>query len=272
MTSHDVVAIARKTLHERKIGHLGTLDPAASGLMVLAVGKKALKTIELFEKQPKTYLATICFGETSSTYDSEGVLTTTDVKPGWPKPTEHQLSLLLKDHFTGDIQQVPPAHSALHINGERAYKKARRGEQVNMPTRDVTIHHCSLKDFSYPNANIAIGCSSGTYIRSIAHDIGQHLRFGAYLRALHRTTVGQFSVNNSVTTDSIDWKHIIPLKQILKPFTALEITPQQYIDFQHGKDLEKTDELSEPLIAWCEGLPVALLETKAGLWHPRKVF
>jgi tRNA pseudouridine55 synthase len=272
MTSHDVVAIVRRTLHEKKVGHLGTLDPAATGLMVLAVGKKALKTIELFNKLPKTYQAELVFGVTSTTYDREGVLTNVQAKPGWPEPTWHDIQNTLTDNFIGKISQTPPVFSALHIDGERAYQKARRGETVTMPSREVEISKCDLLTYKFPTASIEVACGSGTYIRSIAHDLGQQLRWGAYLSALHRTTFGQWNIKNAVNLEELDWKHITPLKEILTCFQKIEVTPEQYINLQHGKDLAKQKDLVGPVIAWCEGLPVALLEEKAGLWHPRKVF
>jgi len=221
---------------------------------------------------PKTYRAEIILGATSSTYDKEGAITTTEPKPGWQQPTWHDVQNLLADHFTGKIKQVPPAYSALHINGERAYQKARRGEDVSMPTRDIEITKCELLQYEFPTASIEVSCSSGTYIRSIANDVGQQLRWGAYLSGLHRTTFGQWNVENAVTLDELDWKHITPLKEVLTSFERLEVAPEQYLNLQHGKDLEKTKDITEPVIAWCEGLPVALLETKGECWHPRKVF
>lgn len=129
-TSHDAVAMVRRSLPERSVGHLGTLDPAATGLLVMAVGKKALKVVQLFSEMTKEYEADILFGKVSTTYDGEGIIKQFDIGMGWVPPEHSQLQQIIKDRFTGKISQVPPAHSAVHVSGERAYNKARQGHQI----------------------------------------------------------------------------------------------------------------------------------------------
>ena len=197
-TSHDVVATVRKQLTERNVGHLGTLDPLATGLLVLAVGSKALKVIELFSALEKEYVVTLRFGAVSSTFDSTGVIEEVQAKPGWQAPDLVQLRNIIAQRFIGKIAQTPPQHSAIHVNGQRAYELARKGKEFELPKREVTIKSCEVVSYEYPNATLRIVCSSGTYIRSLVHELGEVIRFGAYMTDLRRTRVGEWSVENAV--------------------------------------------------------------------------
>lgn len=272
-TSHDVVQKVRHALHEPKIGHLGTLDPAATGLLVLFVGKKALKTVELFEGSDKEYEAAIHLGKISSTYDGEGVIEDVPEKSGWAAPNEVKLLDILKTSFIGTIKQRPPAHSAVHVHGKRAYEIIRKNPQadLDMPEREVEISNMQLISYGYPNVKLRIACSSGTYIRSIAHDLGKLLRCGGYLEKLRRTRVGSWSLDYAHKLEDVTWGQIIPLKEILTVFPRVDIDEKQWKDVQHGKliDVQINDELS---IAWHEDLPVAIFEKKSDGAHPRKVF
>jgi len=138
-TSHDCVATVRSRLYEKKVGHLGTLDPQAEGLLVLAVGAKALKVVELFNELPKEYEAQIRFGVVSTTYDSEGILTKQKPKPGWVVPERINLECVIEDRFIGRVEQVPPGYSAVKISGERAYRKMRQGKGVHR-VRHPLVH------------------------------------------------------------------------------------------------------------------------------------
>ena len=178
MTSFGVVARVRRKLTEKagkkvKVGHTGTLDPFATGLMILLVGK-ACKQAGKFSKLDKTYEATIVLGETSTTGDPEGEIS----HASRVVPTEEDIKKALK-HFTGFIMQTPPAFSAIKIDGQRAYKLARDGKKVDMPQREVTIYKLELVDYTYPKLKIRTHVSSGTYIRTLAEDIGKVLKTGA---------------------------------------------------------------------------------------------
>lgn len=193
MSSFGVVARVRRQLtvaagHKVKVGHTGTLDPFATGLMILVVGKEC-KNAGNYSKLDKTYEATIKLGETSSTGDPEGEITPVSATT----PTK-QTVLEALEAFTGQIQQTPPAFSAIKINGQRAYKLARKGEAVEIPTRTVNIYTLELLDYAYPNIKIRTHVSSGTYIRSLAEDIGTKLGTGAYCSELRRTVIDQWSV------------------------------------------------------------------------------
>ena len=275
LTSHDVVASVRKILHEQSIGHIGTLDPLATGLLVLFVGKKALKVLELFQGLPKTYEARITFGKVSATYDREGPLEEVQPKKGWSPPTEKQLLELLATAFTGDHTQTPPMHSAIHIDGERAYEIIRKNPHTlfTPPTRTVRITKMQLLSYAYPSACIRITCSSGTYIRSLAHELGELLRCGAYLDGLKRTKVGDWKLEDSKPLEKISWVDVLPLKDMLLPFPKKELSDEEWKEIEHGRSIPFS--LSEePCIAWHRELPVAILEKDPkdpGKVKPRKV-
>ncbi|MDR0397644.1 MAG: tRNA pseudouridine(55) synthase TruB [Candidatus Nomurabacteria bacterium] len=202
MTSFGVVARVRRVLsqqagHKVRVGHTGTLDPFATGLMVVLTGKQT-KNAEKYSKLDKVYEATIKLGETSTTGDPEGEISTAGSST---RPT-HQAVLDALERFTGQIVQKPPAFSAIKVGGERAYKLARAGKKVDIPSRKVTIYSLKLSDYSYPYLKIVTHVSSGTYIRTLAEDIGVELGTGAYTTTLRRTRVGNFDIKNAqVLTD-----------------------------------------------------------------------
>jgi tRNA pseudouridine55 synthase len=270
-----MVASVRRMLSEKNVGHLGTLDPAAQGLMVLAVGSKALKVVEFFNKLPKQYVAEVQFGEESTTYDTEGVLSEYPRKAGWNPPDDaSRIQALLSDRFLGTISQVPPMHSAIHVGGERAYKKAMRGENVEMKARETVISECTILEYAYPRLTMCVGCSSGTYIRSLAHDLGQAMRCGAYLKSLSRTKVGDWSLDTAVAPEDVRWSDIVPLKDILLPLGGREMSDAEWKELQFGRSITGLLPACGFLLAWHQGLPVAILEhdkKREGMLKPRKV-
>ncbi len=272
-TSHDVVQTVRRALPERDVGHLGTLDPQASGLLVLAVGSKALKVVELFSGLNKEYKAHIRFGEISTTYDAAGTLEAVALKPGWIAPEQGSLQRIISDQFVGKIDQVPPGYSAIHIAGERAYRKMQQGKNVVMPSRKVEVLSYHIDSYNFPDLHVTISCSAGTYIRSLAHDLGQVLGCGAHLGGLRRTKVGQWRVEDAALPANVAWTQVSPLKEILASLPKVEISSLEGEALRHGKDIDH--EVHPDTIAWCEGLPMALLvPCKDGTRraHPRKVF
>ena len=198
MTSFGVVARVRRVLTQRagkkvKVGHCGTLDPFATGLLMLCVGKEC-KNAGMYTKLDKVYEATFRLGQTSSTGDPEGELT--DVSNRQPSRDEIER---LMGKFTGEIKQRPPIFSALKINGVRAYKLARKGEDVEIPERTITIHSLELIDYTYPDVKIRTHVSSGTYIRSLASDMGEALGTGAYCTQLRRNAIANWQVTDART-------------------------------------------------------------------------
>ncbi len=270
-TSHDIVGKVRRVLSERGVGHLGTLDPAAEGLMVLAVGAKALKVVELFAGLSKEYEADITFGATSTTYDREGMITKVEERAGWKPPSQSELSLLLTQRFLGKVSQIPPIFSAVRVSGERAYRKARQGKNVAMPAREVEIFACEVLSYKYPKARLRIECSAGTYIRTIAHDIGEVLRCGAYLSGLTRTMVGTWSLDDAHDAERSAWAHVLPLKDVLRDLESVELSDEEWNALKHGKEIKGS--CPKNTIGWHGGLPCVLLEEgkAAGSIKPRKV-
>lgn len=193
MTSFGVVARLRRVLSQQagkkvKVGHTGTLDPFATGLMILVTGKKC-REAETYTKLDKWYEAEIVLGQVSTTGDPEGELT--DISDRQPMQAEIEQVL---QQFTGEIRQRPPIFSAIKINGQRAYKLARDGQEVEIPERTVQICTLELVDYTYPNLKIRVHVSSGTYIRSLADDIGKTLGVGAYCQALRRTKIANYDI------------------------------------------------------------------------------
>lgn len=193
MTSFGVVARIRRVLSERqgkkvKVGHTGTLDPFATGLMIIVVGKEC-KNAGMYSKLDKVYEATIQLGAVSTTGDPEGEITPVGDKV----PTLDEVHAALAV-FTGEITQTPPIYSAIKIDGERAYKLARAGKPVDMPARQITVHTLELVEYAYPLLKIRTHVSSGTYIRTLAQDIGTHLGTGAYCLQLRRTKIADWDI------------------------------------------------------------------------------
>lgn len=202
MTSFGVVARVRRVLSEKggkkvKVGHTGTLDPFATGLMILVTGKEC-KNAEKYSKLDKVYEATLRLGQTSTTGDPEGEIT----EVSSTQPSKEEIEAALRQ-FTGEITQRPPIFSAIKINGQRAYKLARDGKEVEIPLRKVTVYSLELLDYAYPEVKIRTHVSSGTYIRSLAEDIGAVLKTGAYCIQLRRTSTANWQVSNASSLEDL---------------------------------------------------------------------
>lgn len=193
-TSHDVVAYLRRKLGVKKIGHAGTLDPFATGLLIVGVGREATKRLAEFLKMDKSYEATVRLGARSDTDDRTGTITPTS-----PPPVEQREETIRQTlgRFVGTIEQVPPAYSAKKVAGKKMYELARRGFVVEQKPVTVTIHSIELLDYQWPLARIRVSVSSGTYIRALARDVGESLGVGGYLEELRRTSIGNFKVENA---------------------------------------------------------------------------
>lgn len=201
-TSHDVVAKVRGVIKAEigqkvKIGHTGTLDPMATGLLILVVGSYTKRAGE-FSKMDKIYEAEVTLGAVSTTADAEGEIT----QKSTHRPSREQVAEAL-NKFIGEIQQVPPAFSAIKVDGQRAYKSARAGQAVKIEPRQVKIYDITDVDYDYPKLKFTAKVSSGTYIRSLAEDIGKALATGAYLSALRRTQVQDFEVKNALKIEDL---------------------------------------------------------------------
>lgn len=274
-TSHDIVRLARRALDTRRIGHTGTLDPFASGLLLLCVGR-ATRLSEYLSRLPKTYIATIRFGSRTDTLDSTGsVVAESDA---WRELSAGAVREALAD-LEGDQLQVPPVYSAKKVDGERLHRRARRGESVAPEAVPVTIHRLEVLDVSLPDVRIEVECSSGTYVRSIARDAGQLLVTEAHLFGLRRTRIGEFRVEDAIGTNALEAGEDVE-GALIDPLTAVGHFPQLDVDGDDAADLLHGREIAVPETGLPDG-PVALAlgthllaigEVEGERLRPRKVF
>ncbi|HET9984771.1 MAG TPA: tRNA pseudouridine(55) synthase TruB [Longimicrobiales bacterium] len=274
-TSHDAVAVARRVLGVRRIGHTGTLDPFASGLLLLCVGR-ATRIAEYLTGLPKTYRALARLGIATDTDDRTG-------RPIGGSETWRDLSAAEVEAalqaMVGPQLQVPPAYSAKKQGGERMYERARRGEPVDLPAVPVTIHGIDVVGLDLPDVEFDVECSSGTYIRSIARDLGERLGTGGHLVALRRTRIGRHDVGVAVPLDRLGDPETVA-QAWLSPASALSHLPPAQADareaeeISHGAPISAPDGLpEETLVAVVhDGGLIAVAEARGGLLRPRKVF
>jgi len=238
MTSHDVVDAIRKRFRTRRVGHAGTLDPDATGVLLLGLGK-ATRFLSYAQASPKSYRTTAVFGVTTTTQDASGEVV--DQRPVDISEEEVRAALA---GLTGPIEQVPPMVSAVRIGGERLYKKAQRGEEVERAARPVTIYELELVSFAIepPEAVLDVRCSAGTYVRTLVHDLGANLGCGAHLRALRRTASGGFTEADAVPLDDIGDAHLLTLAHAVRDLTTVEIDGDAARLVTHGRRLPLSSE------------------------------
>lgn len=277
-TSHDIVAAVRRGTGERRIGHAGTLDPLAEGVLVLALGK-ATRLIEYLSAARKEYSAALTLGITTDSYDTEGqTVTSCD---GGARPTLAEVEDALAE-FRGAIQQKPPVYSAIKIDGKPAHRRVRAGETVELAAREVTIYSAQIAAYDYPLLGIDVACSAGTYIRSLAHDLGQALGCGAALSKLVRTASGDFRAADSVRWDDLtrafddgSWaRYLLPADHGAKSLPALTLDAESIADVLHGRAIRSADRPDGLCRAYSpDGELIAILTAAPadGLWHPHKV-
>lgn len=234
MTSHDVVDAVRKRLGMRKVGHAGTLDPDATGVLLVGVGR-ATRFLSYAQEGPKRYRAVAAFGSATTTQDASGEVT--ERRPA--EIAAHDVEVALKG-FTGELQQLPPMVSAVKIGGEPLYKKALRGEEVERKPRTVTIHSLELiafEDGEEPRAELDVACSAGTYIRTLVHDLGEHLGCGAHIATLHRTEAGGFTDKECVPLDRVTEEALLPLRDAVRDLPVLEVAEDDEALVTNGRPL-----------------------------------
>ena len=234
MTSHDVVARVRRLAGTRKVGHAGTLDPMATGVLVLGVNR-ATRLLGHLMLTEKSYDATIRLGVTTTTDDAEGEVVSTTATDDLD---EAEVRRVLAG-FVGEIDQVPSAVSAIKVGGKRAYQRVREGEQVELQSRRVTIHALTVLEVSGPDVRISVRCSSGTYIRAIARDAGAGLGVGGHLTTLRRTAVGEFGLDRAHTLDELaDEFAMLPIAEAARStFDAVDLDEEQARDVRFGRAL-----------------------------------
>ena len=235
MTSHDVVARVRRLAGTRKVGHAGTLDPMATGVLVLGV-ERATRLLGHLMLTEKAYDATIRLGVSTTTDDAEGEVTATSTTDG-VDPDDVRAALA---RFVGDIEQVPTAVSAIKVDGKRAYARVRDGEQVELKARPVTIHELVVHEVALPDVRISVRCSSGTYVRAIARDLGAALGVGGHLTSLRRTAVGPFDLSVARTLEQLsDDFSVVPIADAARStFPVVELDEEQAAHVRFGRALD----------------------------------
>ena len=262
ITSHDVVSRVRKLVGTRKVGHAGTLDPMATGLLVLGI-ESGTKLLTFIVGKDKTYEATIRLGSSTVTDDREGEVLTF-ATPELLAVISEEAILAGISKLTGVIQQKPSAVSAIKVDGERAYARVRAGEEVDLPSREVTVSRFEvLGEIRFTNEyielDVVVDCSSGTYIRALARDLGKDLGVGGHLTALRRTRIGEFDLSTAYDFSDGSPVNIIELADAAKTsLPYIEISTQDEIDLRFGKRIAGT--LAEPAAALCSGELVAVVE------------
>ena len=270
-TSHDVVAVLRKVVGQKKIGHTGTLDPDATGVLPVCLGR-ATKVCELLTDHDKTYEALLLLGKTTDTQDISGeVLEERD--PG--NLTEEEVRSCIES-FIGEYDQIPPMYSALKVNGKKLYELAREGKTVERKSRKVQIHGIRILEMNLPHVRMEVDCSKGTYIRTLCHDIGEKLQVGGCMEELERTKVGRFLKEDAVTLDEVRQKMeqgegaelFTPLDQIFAELPAVTVTDAKVWMSYNGNDLQERFLLEKE--AWTDGQEVRVYDSRKnfiGLYH-----
>jgi len=281
MTSHDVVQIIRRGTGIRRAGHTGTLDPRASGVLVVLIGP-AVRLSEFVSAADKRYQATLRMGTSTDTYDAEGRITETrDVS----SISEEQFTEIIQN-YKGEVEQVPPPYSAVKVKGKKAYQEAREGKDVKLEPRKINVYSLELLEWAPPEAVIDVFCSSGTYVRSLAHDLGNDLGTGAYLIGLRRTKSGSFTLRDAVPLRQLqdaflagEWyRYLIPAAEALSDWPSIELNAEQVemVRFGHRIPADPLQETRDGLVRSIteQGDLVALLKyiEEDQEWQPKKVF
>lgn len=243
ITSHDVVDRVRKLMGIRQVGHAGTLDPFATGLLIVAVGP-ATRLLEYVVGLPKMYEAQITLGATSDTDDKTGTISKVSEAR---KVSINDVNKVL-DSFLGQQSQTPPRYAAIKVRGKKLYEYARSNTFVELTPRQVTIYSISLQTYDYPIMEFTVECSSGTYIRALGRDIGQALKTGAYVSALRRTRIGKWSVADAAQLDALSKKtihdYLLPPEELVQHLPAIALTREQTAAFRHSQKVELVKEIS----------------------------
>lgn len=259
ITSHDVVNQLRRRFQTRRVGHAGTLDPMATGLLVIAIGP-ATRFLQYLNLEPKVYVAEVTFGQSTTTQDAEGEVLT-------ERPVPADLCEQIRQHITkfqGEIQQVPPMYSAVKMGGKALYTYARAGVEIEREPRTVFIHGLEISEVGDQTARAKITCSGGTYVRTLAHDLGEAIGCGAHLSALNRTECGRFHIRDAVSFDEASPAHLSPLDQALKPLPMLQLNESQLAHIYQGRAIESPGVQGHFIVLLNEASEVVSIARKTG--------
>ena len=268
ITSHDVVSRMRKRFDTRRIGHAGTLDPLATGLLVVAVGP-ATRFLQYLHLEPKEYVTTFRFGIETSTFDAEGeVVSERQIPEDLVQRINEELP-----QFREEIKQLPPMYSAVKRAGRPLYSYARKGETVERQLREVYIEEYELLNTDESEATFRIVCSGGTYVRTLAHDLGQAVGCGAHVSSLCRTQVGRFHIDQAVEIDDAGPQDLIPLAEALEPMPVVSLNAGQFRLVQNGHFVKVAEPPTAPLAALADedGNVVSVARVQHNELHPECV-
>jgi tRNA pseudouridine55 synthase len=273
MTSHDVVAIARRALGERRIGHTGTLDPLATGVLVLACGR-ATRLVRFLAASDKEYQATVRFGMTTDSYDVTGNQTSRSAL----RPERDAVARALAS-LTGSYRQTPPAFSAKKVAGRRAYNMARQEQVVELTPVPVTVSLTELETFSGDTATVRLACSAGFYVRAFAHSLGELTGTGACLDALRRTRSGEFTLEGAVSVEQLSSGRLttplVPLNRLLSTLPLVRVTDEGRNRVSHGQELEASSGADAEWVRLMDGdgrlVAIAKPGSRPGSLHPAVV-
>lgn len=249
LTSHDVVNRVRRLLGTRRVGHAGTLDPLATGVLVVAVGP-ATRFLQYLPLEPKEYVAEVAFGRATTTFDAEGETTAQGDVPG---DLDERIAATVP-RFFGLIKQTPPMYSAVKVGGQPLYKAARRGEEIDRPSRQVHIATFETVGASGDGRTMRIVCSGGTYVRTLAHDLGEAMGVPAHLSGLRRVAVGRFREADTVPLEGVSGSMLRPLGESLDPMPRLTLDEGQVRAVRDGKALRWDDPPEGFFAALCDGM------------------
>ena len=266
MTSHDVVQHVRKKFHISKVGHLGTLDPMATGVLPVSVGK-ATRMAQFLPTFPKEYEGEIRFGFATDTYDREGIPTTDPV----PLEGDGKHIREAMQQFVGTLDQIPPPFSAKKIGGVPSYKLARRNQAVEMTPVRVEIERFDLVSFDPPFATFRVVCSAGTYIRSLVHELGSQVGCGAHLSALRRTRSGDFTIEGAVDLERMTETDLVPMDRLLSSWPRIEVSEAEETKVIHGNEIRGASSGDFARIFNKKGEFIALASVQSGWVRPRLV-
>jgi tRNA pseudouridine55 synthase len=263
MTSHDVVQAIRKKFQMSKVGHLGTLDPMATGVLPVSLGK-ATRIAQFLPSSPKEYEGEVRFGFSTNTYDREGIPTSEE------RPLEGNVEEAMRS-LTGSLDQVPPPFSAKKVGGVPSHKLARRNQAVELAPSRVEVLEFAMLALNPPLMTFRAVCSPGTYIRSLAHDLGQRLGCGAHLTALRRTRSGDFRIENAVKLDKLSAADVIPVDHLLAFMPHIEVSGTDETKVAHGNPIPSAANAQFVRIFNKQGKFLAIASVKNGWARPRLV-
>jgi tRNA pseudouridine55 synthase len=264
-TSHDIVLQIRRALRA-KVGHAGTLDPAASGVLPLLIGQ-ATRLMRFFRSSDKEYVAAISMGAETDTYDAQGAVT----RKSEPPHLDRDQAERILDRFRGSVAQIPPMYSAVRVAGERLYKAARRQEIRTRPYRSVEFHRLELLELRRDEWLLHVHCSAGAYIRTLAFDIGRAAGCGAHLRELRRTRSGQFTLENAAAPEPLaaNWRrYLVPMEKLLPHLPRINFDESDATRISHGNEVATSSELIGTCRVFVSGRLLAIGECRNGKVHP----